>query len=270
MKGNLHAALAFVVVLASVVTWGLTRDTEPTTAAWADPAVLSATASSSTWGGGAPVYPGDPSISLGTTSWVLNNYGSSISACYTGQVTSTSTTPVAWKVVIDTAAAPWNGAMTGYNQQGDGYQWDYDVPSAGLIQISGGYSDNLKVSATQPRTIRFCNDTLQPVPATAGTVTVSTRQGTWNANTACLITTVTRSTATPWYYHWQVPLDISTALTRVSNGPKDVYQVRADGYPVTFTPALSATVSTYAVSSQVASSIKAGESYAFTTCAYRY
>ena len=46
--------------------------------------------------------------------------------------------------------------------------------------------------------------------------------------------------------------------------------MRSDGIPVNFSPALGTATSSYTATSQIASSIKAGQTYEFTVCAYKY
>lgn len=265
---RLSGLVALLLVVAGVVA---TRATGPTSAAWTDPAIVVAMASSTSWTSttGNPVVPGNSSTSVSNITWTQNNYTSSISVCFSAQVTTASATPVAWAIVIDTSQPPWNGVTTGYSQQGDGYSWADNTPSAGKIQISGGYTDNMGASATQPRTVSVCNSSLQPIAASKATAafTTASEHGTWTDSQACIVTTVAGNGSQPFYFNWAASVDMQPAIARLVGG---VSQIRADGVPLAFSPALSAAVSSYTASSQTASAIKASGAYSFTVCAYHY
>lgn len=247
-----------------------------TVAAWQDPAVFKAQVGAGTWSGGGSDSPGGPVVSgsadvvIGNTSWTITNATSSIQACSAVQVTTTSNSEVAWKILIVTTESPWNGATSGYSQNGDGYDWSFNTPSAGYIQVSGGYKDNQKISATHPRTVTVCNYGLQPAPVKSANYTVSTSHGAWDSSRACMVTTVTGTGVEPFYFNWSIPLDLQPAFAKIeSYSGHQATSVRVDGsFPGTFSPSLSTSTMTYTAASATASAIRGTGSYSFTTCVH--
>ena len=268
VRGPLALAVAAVVGLL-----GVGFVTQATSAAWTDSASFSAAVTAGSWAtatASPPVTAGD-GVSI-TTTWTQANNTSDITVCAQIVVSTTSTTPVPWSVVVHTDVIPWNGKTSGYRNGNANYTYAYGTPSADAVTVTGGSGDNTTVVRGQDRSVVFCNDHLAPIPPdqAQGWYTAS---ATPSGTAGCVTTTVTpKSRAVvghDFYFAWSVPVDMSAAFRQLGH----VDQVRADAASwVTFSPGLSPQTTAYQATVNTAGyALQAGgPPVSFVVCGYRY
>lgn len=223
-----------------------------------------------------PVYPAPDGTAFDTAvTWDLKNATSGQQACFTIRVTTTSTTPIVWSAYVDTAQAPFNGARAGYSVQGsDGWKFQLtpDTPTPGIIRISGRtdvWQPYDTVVAGQVRVVEVCNYSLPGAAVTPSAYTVTTSQGAWNAQRACVVTTVTGNGTSPFYVGWQTPVDMTAAVQRIRSGggTPGAWRYGGDEWKVErlAVPSLTGPF-VFDVRSRTASNLLGTQSFTFETC----
>ena len=217
-----------------------------------------------------PVYPADAVTVVTDIRWTLvtNN---PVQACFAADVTTASTTPVPWRLEVDLTQPPFNGATTGYSFQGnDGwlYQQSAATPAAGYMQISGavGKARETVVAGTTYE-VQVCNYGLPPGVQTPSAYTVSSTQGTWTNNSACVQTTVTGNGTSQFYFGWTAVVDLRAAASRVGRTSPRLELENA--WQQTWTPAPDIGPNVYRVASQTSANLAGTQSYTFSACAMR-
>jgi hypothetical protein len=219
-----------------------------------------------------PVVPGTASTVLSNLTWVtLTN--NPVQVCFQVDVTTTSTTPVAWAVDVDLAQAPFNGQTTGYSLQGDN-GWKYrlyaSTPTVGKLQIRGdpsAWDPWTTVVAGQVRTVKVCNFGL-PIVQTPSAYTVTSTPTTWTDTRACVATTVTGNGTSQFYVAWTAALDLQSAVARVQGSGKKIGFDYDRAYYDTI-PSPAPAVGPYAstIVSKNESSIAGTQTFTFEACA---
>lgn len=255
--GETYTADANLTVRAVVDGWDL-----PTTWSFAPPTPEG-------W-----VHPGNEDTVTTNLVWtsITNN---PVQGCFSVDVSTTSTTPVVWRITLDLSEAPFNGATTGYSIQG-GDSWRYEqyasTPSAGYLQIGG--TDNPQagrrtIVAGQTYEVSVCHWGLPPGVQTPSAYTSTTVQGTWTDTRACLITTVTGNGTSQFYFGWTVTLDMQSAVSRLQSagGTFDALTHSDNHWEQAWTPAPDIGPYAYTVVSDSPANLRHSESYVFETCA---
>jgi len=257
----------------------VSQATDDTSAAWNDDASFAVSAAAGTWAGGGsgPVYPGSDTTKFSTTiSWDLQDTTSAHRACFTVNVTTTSATPVTWKVDLDLSKAPFNGVTGGFSFQGaDGwkYRLQYNTPAQGIAEITGDPSANdpwTTVVAGQTRVVYVCNYSLPGAVQTPSAYTVSSAHGTWTDARACIDTTITGNGTSQFYFAWQTAVDMSTAVARLASArhATSQWQYGNNDWETTHnTPSTSASSPVFNVVSAVAANLVDTMSFTFEICA---
>lgn len=221
-----------------------------------------------------PIYPGNGDTVTTDLEWTSIT-SNPVQGCFSVDVSTTSTTPVVWRITLDLARAPFNGATTGYSIQGSD-SWRYAqyaaTPSAGYLQI-GGTADvsagRRTIVAGQTYEVSVCHWSLPPGAQTPSAYSVSTVQGTWTAARACLVTTVTGNGSSQFYVGWTVQLDMQSAVNRLQSAGRtfDALTYSANHSEQTWTPAPGVGPNAFTVVSTSAANIRLSQSYVFETCA---
>ncbi|KQO99870.1 hypothetical protein [Leifsonia sp. Leaf264] len=225
------AAVAVAAVLVASIAipgaWGTTY------AAWNGAASVAATVSAGSWAPAAPdPAPSSGGISSGTPQTGLTTVDfyeqTPTSFCVNSTVTTTSTSPIEWRLRVDTKAIPFNGAepsqvtnavkISGPDANGILYYGGVQQSWAGPAYDAVNH--NTPIVAGQSTTIKFCrwSGNASSVVA-AGPTTYSTQSVLASGATqynACVQTTVTGySTFYVGFeiaYDWQQILNSATGL----------------------------------------------------------
>ena len=165
---------------------------------------------------------GNTVFASGGPVWTSSGVGS---ACVNISVTTASTTAVNWSVALDTSAAPWNGATSGYD-----LDWRYAF-SGGLVGnrylTIVGRSDVSPETATVvlgvTRTFQVCNWAVgAPQVGDPGWYTVSISNPVLvDSSKACRTVTVTAKGQSQFWFKWQA--NVSTASLFTTLGIKSSY-----------------------------------------------
>lgn len=168
-----------------------------------------------------PVRPGTPGTTLSAVTWTLvtNN---PVQACFTVAVTTTSTTPVVWRVDLDLNAAPFNGVTGGFqlgDVDGGNIAWRLQQrrdAAAHVWSISGRTdiaAGSRVATVVAGQTLRFsvCHWDLPPGVVTPGATTVEITPGRWTATQACQVVTIRGTGTSPFYVGYTFDLDMSAA-----------------------------------------------------------
>ncbi|WEG10104.1 hypothetical protein PU630_06005 [Microbacterium horticulturae] len=274
-----------VIALAvSVVTAVLTAGSFlATDAAWTDSSYVTvqATAAGSTDPTPiGPLTPGDETI-IGIPDWNVpdeNSWG----FCSTFTVSTESSEPVTWSVIIDMTRAPYAGAT----MQGDASytklrgMWPAKVvadPDDDSQALLVGESGQETVVAGQPRSVGICidNPLIRP-PGDSSWYDVSVEHGTsWGAPEACLDVTFTGKQdldTYPFYFGWETTLDLSEPLALLADAGVTPDGIAwspdpSQGYNYNATALDDGRVPTkYRLTSGLADSIRGTESFTLTAC----
>ena len=220
-----------------------------------------------------PVYQGNTPTTLTQITWTLvtNN---PVQACFTATVTTTSTAPVEWRVTLDLAQAPFNGASPGgFSLQGSDswrYQWYQNTPAPGFLQIGGTASGGrATITAGASWDVQVCNWHLPPGVQTPSAYTVTTARTTWTAKKACLATTVTGNGTERFYFGWTALVDMRPAVDRLAQAgnPLSAYSYSSNNWMLTRTSAPDVGVNVFRVTSNTAADLAGSQSITFETCA---
>lgn len=218
-----------------------------------------------------PVYAGNAETVTTDLVWtsISNN---PVQGCFAVDVSTTSTTPVVWRITMDLAEAPFNGQETGYAIQGPGgvYETYASTPSAGHLQIGGTASGTRRtIVAGQTYHVEVCHWGLPPGVQAPSAYTVSTVRGTWTDTRACLVTTVTGNGTSEFYVGWTVTLDMQSAVTRLQSAGRtfDALTHSGNHWEQTWTPAPGVGPYAYTIVSNSPANIRLSQSYVFETCA---
>ncbi|WP_448059080.1 hypothetical protein [Cellulomonas hominis] len=186
-------------VALSIGTWGVR-------AVWSAPAVPPATG---------PITPG-PDTTVSTQSWpVLAVSGTQF--CSTSVVTTTSVTPVVWRLDLHVTQRPFNGATAAGS-----YQLNTEVGArfltteavGGVLSIGGSTTgdgvDHRRISAGQSLTVKVCNYSA-PAPAYDPTLlyTVTSSAPSGSRYYACMTATVAVTGSPQFYVGWRADVDVA-------------------------------------------------------------
>ena len=159
-----------------------------------------------------------PGTNLPSITWTLvtNN---PVQACFTAQVTTASTTPVAWSLLIDTTKAPFNGQSspsTYSPQNDDGRANVFAQPGdPSIVVVDGNKYDQVWRYIVAGGTRGAVAATLPPGVQTPSAYSVTITQGTgtsWSNQRACLTATVDGQRHVPVLRRLDVPaFDLTAA-----------------------------------------------------------
>lgn len=174
-----------------------------------------------------PVSPGNGDTVMPSIEWTLvtNN---PVQVCFVATVSTSSATPVPWRLRMDLAQAPFNGATTPFtllNAPGGpdiawklGIAYDYGAMTA---VVSGKPDvDSPITTITSATTLRFmvCNYNLPSGVQTPSAYTVTyTNTPAWTQTLACVTATVTGNNTSRFYFAWTAQVDMSAARAAVRN-----------------------------------------------------
>ncbi|GII98886.1 hypothetical protein CLV28_2673 [Sediminihabitans luteus] len=196
------AFVAALLALLALLGLAVAQPIATTDAAWSDDAVVAGAASAGTWGGGGgegPITPGDDATIVSNEAWTVS---SEQQFCVAFDVTTESTTPVEWSVLLATSLAPFNGA-----HQGDltGATLASEPDAEGVARLVGtvgwegqawhAVQNNHSIVAGQTASVKVCvydagtPEIVQPGDDTYTYTTVLQENGV--NNQACAVTTVT-------------------------------------------------------------------------------
>lgn len=217
---RVHLALAAAVAALLLLLSGALLSVRTSEAAWVDPVVVSASVAAGTWGGGGdgPFSPGNDDTVISDVNWSVP---SAAQACADIDITTDSTTPIAWAVDVDTSQPPYNGGLPDDLR---GATVDILPAPGGVGRIVGTGSgaddpfnaqwNNLEIMAGQTATATICAynlplpEIVDPGPDTYTYTTELTGTSQYNA---CAVTTVTGH-ASPFYVGVEVVVDWSDVV----------------------------------------------------------
>lgn len=268
-------AVRAVVVALMMVAIVVPLNLQPTSAAWNDDAYFTTTVTAGEWapaGPSGPVYNGNDDTVVTDISWTLvtNN---PVQACFVAEVTTTSPTPVPWRLTMDLGRAPFNGQSSGYQLAGNDswrYQFHSNSPGPGFIQVGGTAGGGRQtIVVGQVYEVSVCNWSLPPGVQTPGAYTVTIGQGEWTPTRACLVTTVTGNGTEPFYFGWTAQLDMQPAVAHlIANGRSfDGYSYGGNNWMFTRTANPAAGPYAWTVTSSSPANIAGSQQFSFTTCA---
>ncbi|MBH0022971.1 hypothetical protein [Salinibacterium sp. SWN248] len=294
--------LVTIVALAATVALfaGATAATPNTTvAAWTDPAVFVAEASTGTWGSSAPtpssivIVAGNTSTSLDSTAWDIPASATSSSFCVDVTVRGTDATPRAWELHADMTLPPFNG-RTGsggiYSRGSTQASFSTSSASPTTLVITGAGSggsnwnesyNNRLLTDTQQLIITICVSSVPiAAPGASSYYSVTQTHATWTDTQACVTVTatgkVTDLQANPFYFGWEATVNLAAAKNRILSAGKTVNYVGwspspSSGYQYTTVPTTYyPPADSYAITSGRATAIKATQSSTITACVYGY
>lgn len=218
-----------------------------------------------------PIRPGTPDTVLTNIVWdLLTNNPTQV--CFHGDVSTTSTTPVAWALDIDLSQPPFNGvaARTLSLQGVDGWRYDLarDTPADGMAQITGNVrGGRATIIAGQTYRVELCDWRLPDGVDTPSAYTVSTVPTTpWTDTHACLATTITGNGTSQFYVGWSTTVDMAPAVARLTDAGHvlDAWTYGPDEWKVDRT---QTGPTTFLVTSDGPSTIAGTQSFTFITCA---
>lgn len=220
-----------------------------------------------------PVFAGNPSTTLSPVTWTLIS-NNPVQACFTASVSTGSAAPVAWRVTLDLARPPFNGAAPSeLSLQGaDGwrYQWFVDTPVAGLLQIGGTtQGGRLTIVAGQSYEVQVCSWNLPPGVQTPSAYTVAESQTTWTDTKACIATTVTGNGTERFYFGWTALVDMRPAVDRLAQAgrPLSAYSYSSNEWMLARTAATDVGPEVFRVVSGSPADLSMTDSFTFETCA---
>lgn len=191
-------------------------------------------------------------------------------ACVTMTVTTTSTTPVTWSVLIDTSAIPWNGATTGYSVNNPNKLGGTLTLNRYLV-VTGGTGNATVVSGTN-RTVKVCNyQTGIPPVGDSSWYTLKVSAPALNGNQVCRTVTATATGTTAFWFRWTTSVDTTSMFTTLGKRSSywwiysDYNVVRDPSSPST-NPSSPSTVSFTSATNDTTSLLNNTKSFAYTLC----
>ncbi|QAV70490.1 hypothetical protein ESZ53_08590 [Salinibacterium sp. UTAS2018] len=296
MKRVLLASIALAAV-ALLLAGATAAAPQKTVAAWTDPAVFVAEATTGTWASTAPtpssivIVPGNTATVLDSTVWDIPASPTSAGFCVDVTVRGTDATPRAWQLNADMTLPPFNGQTgTGgiYYSGSTQASFSTTAPSALVISGSGSGGSNWNASynnrlltETQQITITICVSN-PPIAAPGSTsyYSVSQTRTTWTDTQACIVTTATGTVtdlqANPFFFGWQATVNLTAAKNRILSAGKTVNYVGwspspGSGYQFTTVPTVyNPPADSYAITTGRATAIKGTQSSTITACVHGY
>lgn len=284
----------FAVTLGALIAVGsVIAVASATSASWTDRAVVSAPAVAGTWaptpspspsspGPVGPLAPGQ-STALAATTWNVPS-DPTATTCFSTQVSTQSSAPVRWSVVIDTKQAPFYGSAalyyTGQTQVNIATQGNRATVT-GVTSAGAGWNaswNNATITAGQTLPVTVCTSApgTPSVADSSSYVTASERSGAWTSQRACVATTVTSArdaSEFPFFHGWRAKVDLSDAKDAlIAAGGTPTYtswspSTSADGYWFSTSPAAGSKVhNSFQLTSGPRAAVKAGQSFTVVTC----
>ncbi|MEV8252841.1 hypothetical protein AB0O95_02625 [Rhodoglobus sp. NPDC076762] len=293
--------LAVVAIAATGLLFAASTTTAPkeTVAAWTDPAIFVAEATTGTWANTAPtpssivIVPGNTSTSLDSTVWDIPASPTSSAFCVDVTVRGTDGTPREWQLHADMTLPPFNG-RTGsdgiYSRGSTQARFSTSSASPTTLVITGAGSggsnwnesyNNRLLTDTQQLIITICvSNTPIAAPGATSYYSVTQTPTTWTDTQACIAVTatgkVTDLQANPFYFGWQATVNLAAAKNRILSAGKTVNYVGwspspSSGYQFTTSPtAYYPPADSYAITTGRATAIKGTQSSTITACVYGY
>lgn len=289
-------------VLALLLCAGLAAHTS-TMAAWTDPAVVAAQASTGTWideeepdpsnPSEIVVEPGNEYTVIDSTDWsAVAANGSSF--CVVLVVSGADPEPHEWELRADMSLPPFNGT-TGtsnifYSNSPAQVQFSTAPGDPSTLVITGVGTgsppwneawNNRFLTDEQQITVRVCHsNTPIPAPGDADWYTVEQTPLPWTDTLACVeltaTGTVTDLVANPFYFGWVGTLDLSAAKQHIVDAGRTVNYVGwapspSQGYGFTTSPtAYQPPADQYEITSGRLTTIRGTESTTVRACVYGY
>ncbi|WP_010204259.1 hypothetical protein [Salinibacterium sp. PAMC 21357] len=293
--------LAVVAIVATIVMFATSTATAPkeTVAAWTDPAVFVAEASTGTWANAAPtpsslvIVPGNTSTALDSTVWDIPASPTSSSFCVDVSVRGTSATPAAWELHANMTLPPFNGrtGSDGIYSRGStqaSFSTTTQTPNTLVITGAGSGSSNWNesynnrlITEVQQLTITICvSNTPIAAPGATSYYSVEQAHTTWTDTRACVAVTATGKVAdlqaNPFFFGWQATVDLAAAKNRILSAGKTVNYVGwspspSSGYQYITSPtSYYPPADSYAITSGRATAIKGTMTSTITACVHGY
>lgn len=166
-----------------------------------------------------PVYPGNDATVVSEPRWAVTNQDP-VQVCVAVDVTTDSPTPVEWRVELDLSLPPFNGRTDGYSLAGpDAWRFGLlpDTPSAGHLQVGGTpWGGAQTITAGQTYVVELCHWGLAAVDTPSAYTVTSEPSGTWTDTRACVVTTVAGNGTSPFWFGWEVVLDLQPAADHLA------------------------------------------------------
>ena len=251
----------------------------PTTATWSDSVYATAevsAAAQTTPPSVGPLSPGNDDTVIAGVDWNVQN-SNTVGFCSTVSVTTESTTPVVWSVIVDLTQPPYASASSVQAE----YPGKLTIAADGKTAILSGADDYTSTvvagSTVNPRLCIY--NPGAPAPADPSWYTVETTPLTdeWTDRQVCVRVTITGNKNLedfPFFFGWQTELDLSEAWDALvaSSGPPnnlDWSPSHGSGYNFAVTPHPSdaeGIARQYTLTSGTVAAIRGGGSFTITAC----
>ncbi len=191
-------------------------------------------------------------------------------ACVQMTVTTTSTTPITWSLLVDTSAMPWNGTTTGYTINNPN-RLGSTLTLGRYLVVTGG-TTNATVVSGQNRTVKVCNyQTGTPPVGDSSWYTVKVSAPALNGNQVCRTVTATATGTTAFWFRWSTSVDTTSMFTTLGKRTtywwsySDQNVVRNPTNPST-NPSSPSTVSLTSATNNTTSLLNNTKAFAYTIC----